>query len=79
MPDVRWVLIGDDGEHDPQLYRSLASEAPEKVAAIALRQVPRSRRRSGAAAGHDVEGVPFLRGADGNELLSQARAATRRP
>ena len=24
FPDVRWVLVGDDGEHDPDLYRDFA-------------------------------------------------------
>ena len=48
-----WVLIGDDGEHDPEIYRDFARAHPQQVAAIALRSVapigtarPRPRRRS---------------------------------
>src|SRR6185312_3116033 len=27
-PDVRWVLVGDDGEHDPQVFTDLARHNP---------------------------------------------------
>ena len=39
LPDVRWVLVGDDGRHDPEIYAEFARRFPERVAAIALRQV----------------------------------------
>lgn len=47
FPRVRWVLVGDDGEHDPDLYGEFAARHPDRVAAIALRQVvPRPRARA---------------------------------
>lgn len=47
FPRVTWVLIGDDGEHDPDLYGEFAARHPGRVAAIALRQVvPRPRARA---------------------------------
>lgn len=48
MPGIRWVLIGDDGEHDPDIYTDFARSHPDRVAAIALRQVRpgRTTRRS---------------------------------
>ena len=39
FPQIRWVLIGDDGQHDPMLYREFADLQPDKVRAIAIRQL----------------------------------------
>jgi phosphatidate phosphatase APP1 len=39
FPDVRWLLVGDDGQHDPTLYREFASAYPESVAAVAIRRL----------------------------------------
>jgi len=47
-PDVRWVLVGDDGEHDPEVFLDFAHHHPDHVAVIALRQVydpPTSERK----------------------------------
>ncbi|MBF0673099.1 MAG: DUF2183 domain-containing protein [Salinibacterium sp.] len=39
FPDMRWLLVGDDGQHDPEIYGSFAEEHPEQVQAIAIRQL----------------------------------------
>ncbi|MFC0360144.1 App1 family protein [Kytococcus schroeteri] len=39
FPDVRWVLVGDDGQHDPAIYDEFADAHPGHVAAIAIRQL----------------------------------------
>ena len=39
MPNVRWVLLGDDGGHDPQVFVDFAHRHRDRVAVIALRQV----------------------------------------
>ncbi|OIQ93189.1 hypothetical protein GALL_248950 [mine drainage metagenome] len=39
FPDIDWLLIGDDGQHDPQLYHELALEHPTHVRAIAIRRL----------------------------------------
>jgi hypothetical protein len=39
MPNVRWVLIGDDGGYDPQVFADFAHRRRDRVAVIALRQV----------------------------------------
>ncbi|HQU59112.1 MAG TPA: DUF2183 domain-containing protein [Saprospiraceae bacterium] len=44
-PALRFVLIGDSGEKDPYIYRSIAEEFPGRVAAIYIRDV-RARRRT---------------------------------
>ena len=38
-PAVRWVLLGDDGGHDPQVFVDFACRRPDLVAVIGLRQV----------------------------------------
>lgn len=44
-PDFPFILIGDSGEKDADIYLSVAREFPEQVAAIYIRDV-RSRRRA---------------------------------
>lgn len=39
MPGMRWLLIGDDGQHDPEIYDELAGDAPEHVLGIAIREL----------------------------------------
>jgi phosphatidate phosphatase APP1 len=39
FPDVRWLLIGDDGQHDEELYARFAAEHPARVAAVAIREL----------------------------------------
>jgi phosphatidate phosphatase APP1 len=70
MPAVRWFLVGDDGEHDPEIYRDFARTHPDQVAAIALRTVapigtaaPRTEERVGA--------IPVVRAGDGRALAEQ--------
>jgi phosphatidate phosphatase APP1 len=39
LPWVRWLLVGDDGQHDPEIYRTFAVSHPEHVAAVAIRHL----------------------------------------
>jgi phosphatidate phosphatase APP1 len=67
LPGVRWTLVGDTGEHDPELYREFATAAPAQVRAVLLRDVtaptgdPRVER---------VEVVPVVYGRDGASLAA---------
>jgi phosphatidate phosphatase APP1 len=76
LPNVRWVLVGDDGEHDPALYDEVLEAHPDRVAAIALRQV-RPGETSGSDQSSGSGAAPILRGADGDELLGPLRDALR--
>jgi hypothetical protein len=40
FPARRFVLVGDDGEHDPAIYRQIAREHPGRIAEIRIRRVP---------------------------------------
>jgi phosphatidate phosphatase APP1 len=39
FPDIRWLLIGDDGQHDQEIYSEFARAHPENVAAVAIRRL----------------------------------------
>lgn len=39
FPKVKWLLIGDDGQHDPALYGEFAEAHPDRVRAIGIRQL----------------------------------------
>jgi phosphatidylserine/phosphatidylglycerophosphate/cardiolipin synthase-like enzyme len=77
MPNLRWVLLGDDGGYDPQVFAEFAHHHPHRVAVIALRQVidvdpPRISlpSRPVGTGGAAVVGAP-----NGEELLPLVRAA----
>jgi len=77
LPHVAWVLVGDDGEHDPELYAAFARDHGDAVRAIAVRQVQE------AAAGDreqvtSAHGVPVVHGPDGHALLPLLRDALAR-
>jgi phosphatidate phosphatase APP1 len=39
FPNIRWVLIGDDGQHDEEIYADFAQSHPTRVRAIAIREL----------------------------------------
>lgn len=39
FPNIRWLLVGDDGQHDPAIYDEFAADHPANVRAIAIRQL----------------------------------------
>jgi phosphatidate phosphatase APP1 len=39
LPDVRWLLVGDDGQHDPTVYAEAAAAAPDRVVGVAIRRL----------------------------------------
>jgi phosphatidate phosphatase APP1 len=50
FPDRTFLLVGDSGERDPELYAAIAKRNPRQVAGVAIRQVdgkpPREKVRS---------------------------------
>lgn len=43
-PDLKFILIGDSGEHDPSIYTDIAVQFPDRILAIYLRSVKHRRR-----------------------------------
>lgn len=79
FPDVQWVLVGDDGQHDEELYQQFATAHPQNVAAVAIRQLSVGQAvlaggRSKARLRRSVSGVPWVYGPDGATLHHELRA-----
>jgi phosphatidate phosphatase APP1 len=83
LPNVRWLLVGDDGQHDPRLYTEFASKRPDRVRGLAIRQLsageqvlshtlPVAYDDLAPAPTEDLE-VPVVRAPDGYGLLRQVR------
>ena len=76
FPRIRWVLVGDDGQHDLGIYAAFAAATPDRVRAIALRDLPEDRagaraRQTGALGSGDSQlAVPEVRGGDGGALAA---------
>lgn len=79
FPDLRWLLIGDDGQHDEEIYGEFAATHPENVAAIAIRELsPGEAVLAGGRSRHSGEGdsgVPWFSAPDGAGLADQLGAA----
>jgi phosphatidate phosphatase APP1 len=46
LPQLRFILVGDSGEQDPEVYRAIAARHPGRIAGIVIRLVPGSDTRS---------------------------------
>ncbi len=78
FPHITWLLIGDDGQHDPAIYREFAELRPDHVRAIAIRQLSPTEQilahgtttvlRDNAELRWEPPVVAELAGEDGDEL-----------
>ena len=80
FPNVKWLLVGDDGQHDEAIYGAFAAEHPDRVAAVAIRQLSPSEAvlaggRSQAAEREDTSSVRWFYAPDGAGLSEQLTAA----
>ncbi|GGK56378.1 hypothetical protein GCM10011509_00940 [Ornithinimicrobium pekingense] len=39
FPQIRWILVGDDGQHDPVIYGEFTRDHPQAVSAICIREL----------------------------------------
>jgi phosphatidate phosphatase APP1 len=81
FPNIGWFLVGDDGQHDPDLYVEAAHQYPGRVGAIGIRTLSPMQRmmwlkgtRPAAVAGKEDIDVPFIEAHTGDEMLSEFRA-----
>ena len=50
-PEKRFVLVGDSGERDPEIYRAVARAHPQRISGIVIRRVPGGDNRDKRFAG----------------------------
>ena len=82
LPQLRWLLVGDDGQHDPSLYAEAARAHPERVLAVAIRQLSAAEQVAGhgtpsardEATPSGAGGPLSVTGADGAALARELRA-----
>lgn len=67
FPEMSWVLIGDDGQHDPQTYADFARRHPEKVKAVIIRELTYSEAVLAGGRAEDPVGEDMLHGAQEGE------------
>lgn len=83
FPDISWLLIGDDGQHDPEIYAEFAANHPDNVAAVVIRHLSPTQAvlARGLPAPFDtaqssgVAGQRWLSGPDGAALWCLLREA----
>lgn len=77
FPHLKWLLVGDDGQHDEALYGAFAREHPERVAAVAIRRLtPGEAVLAGGRSktgDHAADRIPWVYAADGAGLSAQLR------
>lgn len=67
FPNMRFILLGDDGQSDPTTYAQIAQRYPGRVAAIGIRQV--TSRVTAPRRVPDID-VPVFYGPTGSNLMS---------
>jgi phosphatidate phosphatase APP1 len=77
FPNMRWLLFGDNGQHDEAIYSHFARQHGDRVAAIGIRQL--SAGEAVLAGGHSESGdhtgssVPWIYSPDGAGLSKGLR------
>lgn len=76
FPDMKFILIGDDGQKDPTTYATIARRYPQRILAIGIRQLsPKEASPFGSVAGITstqpipVTDVPVFTGTTGSNLM----------
>ena len=69
-PDLPFVLIGDSGQQDPEIYTRIIEEYPGRILAVYIRDVSDERRDA------EVEALAAAAAADGVELFLVPDSAT---
>lgn len=75
FPHLRWTLVGDDGQHDPEIYTHFAHHHPGRVDAIAIRQLSATEALLAGGRAEETQqatpGIPWAYGPDGAALSFQ--------
>ncbi|MDZ5079002.1 App1 family protein [Nesterenkonia sp. HG001] len=65
FPEMSWVLIGDDGQHDPAIYADFARRHPQAVTAVIIRQLTYSEALLAGGRANDPDSEFLLGSGDG--------------
>src|SRR5215210_5157195 len=65
--DLPFILIGDSGQHDPEVYREIVDEHPGRVLAVYIRNVSRDTSRV-----REIEELAIVLAASGSSLVLAA-------
>jgi len=77
FPQITWLLVGDDGQHDDEIYTQFTAEHPGSVAGVAIRRL--TTTEAVLAGGrtsvddHSAAGVPWVSADDGAGLAERLR------
>jgi phosphatidate phosphatase APP1 len=75
-PHLKWLLIGDSGQHDPEIYLQVIRAYPGRIVAAFIRDVTRDLRDQAVAriiGESNAAGVEMLYVRDSAEALEHAR------
>lgn len=83
VPQVKWVLIGDNGQRDPTTYTAIADRYPNRVKAIFIRTLSGQEQVLAHGTPHPLDtattpasaDIPVFYGATGESLIRQLEAA----
>jgi phosphatidate phosphatase APP1 len=74
-PDLPVVLIGDSGQHDPEMYHDIVKSWPDRVRLVLIRDVTNGRRNQAIAALAEDAGIPFILAQSSEEMAAAATTA----
>lgn len=87
FPGIRWVLVGDDGQHDPAIYSEFTRSARNRVRAVAIRHLSVAEQVLAHGTPDPLEAgqldrqhsVPWVIGDDGWEIRVKLRPVLAEP
>jgi phosphatidate phosphatase APP1 len=76
FPQIKWLLVGDDGQHDESIYQDFVAKHPENISAVCIRRLTPSEAVLAGSSfrGHTTSGdstAPWLYASDGAGLADQ--------
>lgn len=74
FPALPFLLIGDSGQQDPEIYARFIQENPGRVLGVYIRDVSPDPRRDAAVQALETSGVPLLLAADSLDMARDAAA-----
>lgn len=83
-PTMKWLLVGDDGQRDPEIYAEFAREYPHNVAGIAIRSLSEIEQFMSHGTFESMvpdalrtvpDSIPVWFGSDGHALAAASDAA----